>query len=129
MARAVLFLVVVTIGLTVACTVGVEVVGILEGRVTIGPIWAVEREGEERDVPPEVYAARKVMVYDRSGKRLVKQVDIGEDGRYRVELKVGVYVVDINRIGVDHSGDVPREVRISPGETVVLDIDIDTGIR
>jgi hypothetical protein len=46
-----------------------------------------------------------------------------------VELDPGVYRVDINRIGVDSSSDVPEQVEIVAGLTFKLDIDIDTGIR
>jgi hypothetical protein len=44
-------------------------------------------------------------------------------------LKPGIYTVDINRIGMDSSSDVPKQVEIKPDVTVSLDIDIDTGIR
>lgn len=103
--------------------------GILEGRVTIGPLTPVEKPGEQPPVPCEIYEARKIMVYDKSGNNLVAQIDIGCDGRYSTELKPGIYVVDINRIGIDSSSDVPRTVEIKSGEVVKLDIDIDTGIR
>ena len=69
------------------------------------------------------------MVYTVDGKRLVEQVDISHEGVYGVELRPGDYTVDINHIGIDWSRDVPRKVTIVSGETVHLDIDIDTGIR
>ena len=69
------------------------------------------------------------MVYDKNRKKLVRQVDIDCNGMYRTELEAGHYVIDINRIGIDHSSEVPAEVEIRPRETVRLDIDIDTGIR
>jgi len=50
--------------------------GILEGKVTIGPIVPVERPGQTYEVPCEVYEARKIMVYDRNHDKLIKQVDI-----------------------------------------------------
>ena len=106
--------------------------GILQGHVTIGPIWPVEPPGGNPPIPPQVYEARKVMVYDEKGNTLIEQVDIipKEDfGSYRVDLDAGRYIVDINRIGIDHSGDVPVTIAIVPGQTVYLDIDIDTGIR
>ena len=103
--------------------------GTLQGNVTIGPFQPVERPGEEPPVPCEVYEARKIMVYDEHGSNLINQVDIDCEGDYWIELDPGVYTVDINRIGIDHSSDVPRTVRIEPGKTIVLDIDIDTGIR
>ena len=103
--------------------------GVLTGEVTIGPLVPVERPGVKYDIPCEVYEARKVMVFDKNNKKLVKQVDIDRNGFYRVELKPDFYVIDINRIGIDHSSQVPTEVEIRPGETIKLDIDIDTGIR
>ena len=74
------------------------------------------------------------MVYDGKGKKLIETVDIVQSdqsakGRYSVQLKPGVYVIDINHIGIDHSAEVPRTVELPAGQTVVLDIDIDTGIR
>ena len=111
------------------CSEATQEPGILEGKVTIGPIVPVERPGIEYEIPCEVYEARKIMVYDRNHKKLVKQVDIDCNGMYRAELEPGHYVIDINRIGIDHSSEVPAKVEIRPRETVRLDIDIDTGIR
>ena len=87
------------------------------------------RPGEIVEVPCEVYEARKIMVYDKSGNKLIQQVDIDCDGRYAVKLSPGTYNVDINRIGIDSSSDVPKRVEINSGLTTRLDIDIDTGIR
>ena len=130
MKRSVVLLAVIIGGLLLAgCTAGTTETGLLQGHVTIGPIWPVEREGEEREIPCEVYQARKIMVYDKNGHDLLEQVDIDCHGRYRVELEPGVYTVDINRIGIDYSSDVPRQVEIMAGMTFRLDIDIDTGIR
>jgi hypothetical protein len=125
----VLLALIITGLLLLGCSTGITEPGLLQGYVTIGPIWPVEKEGEEPEIPCEVYEARKIMVYDKNGRNLVKQVDIDCDGRYRVELEPGVYTVDINRIGVDFSSDVPEQVEIMAGTTFRLDIDIDTGIR
>ena len=103
--------------------------GAIEGKVTIGPIVPVERPGVEYEIPCEVYEARKIMVYGKNHKKLSRQVDIDCNGTYRTELNPGLYVVDINRIGIDRSPEVPAEVEIRPLKTVRLDIDIDTGIR
>lgn len=130
MKRNLILLALIIIGLLLAgCSTGTTEPGLLQGYVTIGPIWPVEREGEEPEIPCEVYEARKIMVYHKNGRDLLKQVDIDCDGRYRVELEPGVYTVDINRIGVDFSGDLPEQVEIMAGLTSSLDIDIDTGIR
>ena len=130
MPKNIVLLLVLIIGLLLTgCAAGTQETGTLQGRVSIGPISPVERPGEVTPVPPAVYAARKVMVYDKSGSRLVKQVDLGTDGYYRTDLKPGVYTVDINRIGIDYSSEVPKKIEIRSGEMVELNIDIDTGIR
>ena len=102
---------------------------VLQGKVTIGPILPVEQPGVNYEIPCEVYEARKIMVYDENHKKLIEQVDIDCNGNYHVELDSGSYVIDINRTGIDHSSDVPAKIEIEPGETIQLDIDIDTGIR
>jgi len=103
--------------------------GILHGKVTIGPLVPVEQEGVTYEVPCEVYEARKIMIYKQNGTDLIEEVDIDCDGRYSVELLPGIYVVDINNIGIDRSSNVPSEVEITSNLTTRLDIDIDTGIR
>lgn len=109
--------------------------GTLQGGVTIGPVFpGPERPGETRPVPPEVFAARKVMVYDETGKNLIQTVDIrqidqGATGYYSVQLKPGTYLVDINHIGIDSGGELPRKISLKAGETIIIDLDIDTGIR
>lgn len=123
-------LAVIIMGLLLAgCAGGAVEAGTLGGRVTIGPIWPVEPPEGNPPIPCEVYEARKIMVYDKNGNRLIEQVDIDCNGNYSVELNPGIYTVDINRLGIDHSGEVPKQIEIRPGETSELDIDIDTGIR
>ncbi|UCD10220.1 MAG: hypothetical protein JSU79_06170 [Dehalococcoidales bacterium] len=115
--------------LAISCSSSSSEPGILHGKVKIGPIVPVEQEGVTHEVPCEVYEARKIMIYKQNGTDLVKEVDIDCDGRYRVELMPGFYVVDINHLGIDTSSDVPSEVEITSQLTTRLDIDIDTGIR
>lgn len=59
----------------------------------------------------------------------LKQIGQSDKASFSVQLNPGSYVIDINRIGIDNSKDLPTTVHIQPGQTVVLDIDIDTGIR
>lgn len=127
--RTTLLLVALALVLAAAGCAGTTETGILQGLVTIGPIEPVERPGVTPTIPPEVYEARKVLVYNEAGSRLIKTVDLGPDGRYRVELAPGTYTVDINHLGVDYSDDVPLKIEIKSAETVRVDIDIDTGIR
>ena len=103
--------------------------GTLQGQVTIGPICPVERPDQPCTPSPDAYAARKVLVFSSDGGTRVATVPLNETGYYRVDLDPGTYVVDINRVGIDRSPDVPRTITLAAGETITLDIDIDTGIR
>ena len=103
--------------------------GTLAGHVTIGPLCPVEPCNVSPEVRAAAYDARKILIYARDRNSLIKTVSIGADGNYSVSLPPGQYHVDINHIGIDRSPDVPAEVEISAGETVRLDISIDTGIR
>jgi len=115
--------------LLVSCVAGNQATGVIKGVVTIGPLSPVERPGEKPVIPCEVYSARKIMIYDKNRTTLLKQVDIDCEGQYSVELKPGIYTVDINRIGIDRSPDVPEQIEVRTGETIELNVDIDTGIR
>lgn len=108
--------------------------GTLEGTVTIGPIWPVERLGESRPVPPQIFEARKVIVFNKASNKVVKTVDLiqinqSAKASYSVQLPPGQYVVDITHGGIDRSSEVPKKIEIVSGQTVIVNIDIDTGIR
>jgi hypothetical protein len=107
---------------------------LLQGAVTIGPLSPVERPGENPVVPPEVFAARKLIIYDESGKRLVRevyftQIDMGATGYYTAQIAPGTYTVDINHVGMDTAPNLPQTITVSADETVTIDVHIDTGIR
>ena len=104
--------------------------GTLRGTVTIGPLVPVMREGEPTPTPnPAVFEERKVVVHPMDGRIWEIVVDIQPDGSYQVKLEAGTYIIDINGLGIDSAAGLPTEIEILPGETTVLDIDIDTGIR
>lgn len=112
-----------------ACSAGPAETGILQGVVTIGPLVPVVGPGVEEPTPgPEVFAGRKVVIFDARGREL-QQVEISGDGMYQVALAVGSYQVDINHLGIDHAAGLPATVEIRAGQITILDIDIDTGIR
>ena len=132
--KALIILWLVTAFLTVvACSQKNAQTGLLQGGVTIGPITPVEIPGQNPIVPPEVFSSRKVMVYDSTGKNLVTQVVIHQiketaNGYYSVQLAAGIYAVSASPSGIGGTT-LPVTVSISAGQTTILDIDIDTGIR
>ena len=107
---------------------------LLQGAVTIGPISPVERPGENPVVPLEVFSARKLIIYDASGKHLVRevyftQIGTGATGYYTAQIAPGTYTVDINHAGIDTAANLPQKITVSADETVTIDVNIDTGIR
>jgi hypothetical protein len=102
--------------------------GTLTGTVTIGPLCPVEPCSVSRDQVLAAYAARPLLIRTDGGI-LVQSVTADPDTGYSVSLHPGTYVVDITPRGIGGSPDLPRTVTIHAGETVRLDIDIDTGIR
>lgn len=117
-----------------SCTPAAQETALLKGAVTIGPIFPVEIPGDTRPVPPEVFTSRKLMVYDASGDKLVEEVSliqIGQtaSGYYTVLLSPDAYTIDILHQGLDRADGLPRQVTLAAGETVTLNVNIDTGIR
>ncbi len=127
---SILILLLISFALCASCNQGPEEFGVLEGQVTIGPLVPVIREGEEPPTPaPEVYSAREIVVYKKNGKTEFTRLGIDANGRYQGEPPVGIYVVDINHLGIDSAADLPLEITISPNSKTTLYIEIDTGIR
>jgi len=107
---------------------------LLQGAVTIGPISPVERPGECPSVSPDVFNARKLLIYDESGRYLVRevyftQIGSGATGYYTAQLAPGTYIIDINRTGVDTADNLPQKITVAADETITIDVNIDTGIR
>lgn len=112
--------------------IGVPPVGFVEGRVTIGPLLP----GPERidqtppPIPPEAFAQYVIRVYRADGVTKVTEAKINSAGTYRIGLQAGSY-----QIGADRSdggrmfGGGAQPIKIQSGQTVQLNIDIDTGMR
>lgn len=129
-----LVILVATTFIVTDCQNGPPATGTLEGTVTIGPIWPVERPGENRPVPPQVFDVRKVVVYNETKNKTLKTIDLIQIGQsakasFSVQLTSGQYVIDIISNGIDRSSDVPKKIEIKSGQTVIVEINIDTGIR
>ena len=106
--------------------------GFLEGVISIGPICPVEKDPPDPACLPtaETYKAYPVSIWTSNGRRKIGQINPALDGSYKVELEPGNYLVILetvqSRVG---SSNLPAKVLIIPQDTVILNIDIDTGIR
>ncbi len=103
--------------------------GRLSGLVKIGPNCPVESATQPCPTPPDAYALRKVLVYDEGRTKLLFTVDIDSQGLYVVDLLPAKYLIDVKKVGIDRTGDVPTVVEIRANTVTKLDISIDTGLR
>ncbi len=102
--------------------------GVVKGTVTVGPLEPVETPGTKTPVPPEVYESRW-LVFTSQGGQYVKTVPLNSDGTYAAWLWPGTYTVDINHAGIDSTSVLPKTIEVTESATIVLDVDIDTGLR
>ncbi|HEX9913833.1 MAG TPA: hypothetical protein VGB32_02855 [Candidatus Bathyarchaeia archaeon] len=101
--------------------------GVIEGKVTIGPFSPVEPSSGPT-VPPGTYSSRSILLKPWLGKTIYIPLD--EDGFFHAEVYAGSYQVTLsNCTFLGCSSALPRTVEVKPGETTVLHVDIDTGIR
>jgi hypothetical protein len=102
--------------------------GTLNGKVSIGPLCPVEPCTIPHDRLVAAYAARPITISTPDGI-VVTTVTADPESGYTVALKQGTYIVTLPKQGIGGSPDLPATVTIRSGETVVLDISIDTAIR
>jgi hypothetical protein len=102
--------------------------GTLTGNVSIGPLCPVEPCTVTNDRLVAAYAARPITISTPAGTAVATVIADPKSG-YVVSLKPGTYVIDIRHQGIGGSPELPSTVTIHSGETVRLDISIDTGIR
>jgi hypothetical protein len=117
--------------ITAGCIVPGKTVetGLLEGVATIGPLCPVEPCHISDETHAAAYAARHLVITGEGPIPRIYEVPFSSDGHYRVALPVGLYQVDLAKNGIDRSPDIPATVTIKQGETVTINLSIDTGIR
>ena len=106
--------------------------GILEGKITIGPLCPVEKDPPDPGCLPteDTYKAYPVSIWTSNGRIKVADLHPSLDGKYSVKLQSGKYLVRLDSPGHGPGGSsLPATVSILPDQTTSLDIDIDTGIR
>jgi hypothetical protein len=102
-------------------------VGTIEGRVTIGPWTPVEPVGGSH-TPPEVYASRHIILEGTLMTRV--DIPINGTGFFTAKIRAGTYSLTMsNCTFMGCSRVLPMTVTVKQGETINLQISIDTGIR
>src|SRR5579884_2218251 len=100
----------------------------IQGTVTAGPTCPVETV--ENPCPPKPVADREVDLQAQGGS-VVATATTDANGHYHFAAQPGSYVVQVQIVqgGVGMRQLTPGNVTVAAGQTVTLDITLDTGIR
>ncbi len=107
--------------------------GILKGKISIGPICPVETDPPSPACQPtkETYKNWATAIWSKDEKSRIVVINPNLDGTYQIDLPIGEYVIDFdvknnNRFG---GSNLPFPITIKQGNTLQVEISIDTGIR
>jgi len=114
---------------TAPVTSASQVHGRLSGLVKIGPICPVVRDDTPCPTPPSAYAARKILVMDEQGTKILFTVDIDSQGLYVIDLAPAKYRIDLKPNGIDRAAELPAVVEIHANSVTTLNVNVDTGLR
>jgi len=104
--------------------------GFVEGHLKIISPKEVELADQTPSkITAENYAAYPLIILSRDQKNEIARVTADENGNFRVALRPGDYVVDVQRRGHGHIRARPQPFTVTSNRTVHVDMNIDTGIR
>ena len=104
--------------------------GTLYGKLSIGPICPVETYPPQPNCLPN-YANDPIVIYQSNKTTFVQNVVADTNGNFSVQLPTGTYWVRVpsRESNFGSQRGVPTYIEITRGNSVNLNIDIDTGIR
>jgi hypothetical protein len=108
-----------------------NVPGFIQGRVRILASAGVElAEGNPPKFSGANYAEYPLLILSQDGKKEIARVTADENGKFRVALPPGDYILDVQgRQPKGHVRAKPRRFTVASNQTARVDMDIDTGIR
>jgi hypothetical protein len=105
--------------------------GFVEGHLRI----LAFRDVELSDATPSKfsggnYSEYPLIVLNSDGKNEIARVTADENGKYRLALPPGDYILDVKgRVPKGHVRAKPQRFAVASNQTVHVDMNIDTGIR
>jgi hypothetical protein len=86
------------------------------------------------DTPPKIaannYAEYPLIILSGDGKREIARVTADENGKYRVALPPGEYLLDVQRRPPKgHVRAKPQRFTVASNQIAHVDMDVDTGVR
>ena len=110
----------------------IGITGILKGKITIGPLCPVETVPPSPGCTPtaETYKTWATAVWKLNKTGKVVSLSPSLDGNYHVTLPSGKYIIDFDTTQSFRGGsNLPYEITVPANDTVIFNINIDTGIR
>lgn len=86
-------------------------------------------DGTPAPVTAETYTNYPLVVLSQDRKTEVMRVTADGNGNYYVELPPGDYVLEVQRRPHGRARATPRPFTVVSGQTLRVDMDLDTGIR
>ena len=104
--------------------------GFLEGQLKIVSPRTVEPSDNmpRPAVAPETYAEYPLIILSQDGKKEIAQVTPDENGRYRVELPAGAYILDVKDRVAKRARAKPQPFTVVSNQTVRVDMNIFIGL-
>jgi hypothetical protein len=105
--------------------------GFVEGHLKIVSPKEVELADETPSKMAAVnYADYPLVILSHDGKKEIARVAADENGKYRVALRPGDYILDVHgRMPKGHIRAKPQPFKVVSNQTVRVDMAIDTGVR
>jgi hypothetical protein len=104
--------------------------GLVEGHLKILSLNPVELAGKPvSKVAAVTYAEYPLIILSKDEKKEITRVTADREGNYRVTLPPGDYILDVQRRAPKRVRARPQPFTVVSGQTVRVDMDIDTGIR
>jgi hypothetical protein len=103
--------------------------GFMEGHLKIVRLGAAEASDDmpRQAVAPETYAKYPLIVLSEDGKSEIARVTADENGKYRVALPPGDYVLDVQDRAAKRLRAKPQPFSIISNQTVRVDMNIVIG--
>ena len=104
--------------------------GYLEGQVKI----LASSDAELAGATPSKFSGRNyaeypLIVLSESSKQEIVPITVDQNGKYRVALRAGNYLLDVQDRRRKHVRSTPQPFTIISNQTVHVDMTIDTGVR
>jgi len=105
--------------------------GFMEGHLKIVSPRAVEPSDNmpRPAVAPETYAEYPLIILSQDGKKEIAHVTADENGKYRVALPPGAYILDVQDRVAKRVRAKPQPFTVISNQTVHVDLNIFTGFR